>query len=588
MRKNILIMLAVIFSAIAATAQNNTGGNVETFVFTFKAGDAEFLGQLGQNNAEIERLFKSIDQRAQQVAISSIPIGIESYAASLGSASDNTALAQRRSRVVKSFIMIKKKGVGERNFRTRNMARAYEGRNDVVVITLQAAAGQASATPQSQPEKAAGWQEFQQQYQNKQVAQNQQQAQAQQQQQAVANPNKEAQVSGWQQHQQDFQHEKRTVVVSSRTPAKDRQLPEGIFTADDIMNRGDNKGQQGGEVRIVDVTPGANASAQAGNSDINSYFVQSTTVQTPSAAQGQSRGFGSGDPLRSPNMQGQVGQGQGWEPTGETRDNDGLPVLLPDPPMTYEDEPADYDSEPVVKTTPVVRRQEPTVVKETPVNRRNETQTKQAQTSQADKRKQAAAANKNKRSGSDDLNLIDTRFKKIHNASDLDNDYSLAFRINALYTAALTPTVGLEWRVSPSLGVKMDVGLSYWGEVTGNVHKVQLFNPELRYYMGRARDLYVGLGGNYVNYNAFGGVFQPFFPEHTGYQGTLWNAGVVFGYQLKCGRRFAIDFNIGLGYTETSYDSFMIENDARILLKADESSSMFGPTQAGITLVWKL
>jgi len=167
------------------------------------------------------------------------------------------------------------------------------------------------------------------------------------------------------------------------------------------------------------------------------------------------------------------------------------------------------------------------------------------------------------------------------------DNYHFALRTNLIYDALLVPNLGLEWRVNENWAVKLDAGGSSWGSETGKVQKLWFVNPEVRYYMGNARRFYVGAGGNYAEYNVYKGVLGSIVSKDTGYQGSMWNVGATVGYQLPLGRSFALDFNLGLGYTQFKYDSFEMVNEVRVKKDRDRTKNIFGPTQAGVSLVWK-
>lgn len=165
--------------------------------------------------------------------------------------------------------------------------------------------------------------------------------------------------------------------------------------------------------------------------------------------------------------------------------------------------------------------------------------------------------------------------------------YRFAIRTNLLYDAFLLPSLGIEWRINGNWGVKLDGGISWWGK-TNKVQKIWSLNPEIRYYIGSAKRFYVGIGGNYGEYNIYKGMIGSMISKKTGYQGTLWNAGATVGYQLPLGNSFALDLNLGLGYNSFSYDSFNLINDIRVYKDKDQTKNKFGITQAGISLVWKI
>jgi len=170
----------------------------------------------------------------------------------------------------------------------------------------------------------------------------------------------------------------------------------------------------------------------------------------------------------------------------------------------------------------------------------------------------------------------------------LAKPYCLAIRTNLLYDAFLTPILGVEWRINESVGIKLDGSLTWWGDKKGKVQKMWLISPEARWYMGGAKRFYLGLGGNYSEYNIYKGMIGGMFPDDTGYQGKLYGGGLTVGYQLPLSKSFGIDFNLGLGYTHFEYDSFTVINETRVFKDKDKTKNSWGPTQAGISLVWTI
>jgi hypothetical protein len=170
-----------------------------------------------------------------------------------------------------------------------------------------------------------------------------------------------------------------------------------------------------------------------------------------------------------------------------------------------------------------------------------------------------------------------------------ENRFRLDVRTNLVHDAFLLPTLGLEWRTDDdAFGIKLDGGYSYWGSKHGKVQKIWFLNPEVRYYMAEARRFYLGLGATFSEYNVHrfpvGGMLKGDF----GHQGSLWNAGITAGYRLPLAKRLALDFNLGLGYTSCSYETFEIINHTRYYGEKKLSKDFWGPTQIGINLVWTI
>lgn len=166
--------------------------------------------------------------------------------------------------------------------------------------------------------------------------------------------------------------------------------------------------------------------------------------------------------------------------------------------------------------------------------------------------------------------------------------YCFAVRTNLLYDGFLFPTLGVEWRASRSFGVKLDGTYAFWGSDHGPVQKAWDINPELRWYMGGAKRFYLGLAGNYGEYNLYSYPLDVLLSKEDGYQGNLWNAGLTVGYQVRLSRSFSLDFNLGLGYSQLDYDRFEVIEKERVYRKKDISEHFLGPTQAGINLVWTI
>ena len=164
--------------------------------------------------------------------------------------------------------------------------------------------------------------------------------------------------------------------------------------------------------------------------------------------------------------------------------------------------------------------------------------------------------------------------------------YRFALRTNLLYDAMLLPTRGVEGRVNRDWSVKLDGSLSWCGSNRDKVQMIWLVNPEARWYLLRERRFYVGASGSYGEYNIYKYPVGSLFSKDTGYQGSLWSACVTVGYQLCLSRHFSVDFNLGLGYARSKYDSFGMTDGVRVSKERDKSKNFFGPTQAGISLVW--
>ncbi len=166
--------------------------------------------------------------------------------------------------------------------------------------------------------------------------------------------------------------------------------------------------------------------------------------------------------------------------------------------------------------------------------------------------------------------------------------YCFAVRTNLLYDAFLLPTLGVEWRVSRSFGIKLDGSRSWWGSEKGRVQKMWIASPEVRWYMTPKRRFYLGAGGNIGEANIYKGMLGSLISKDTGYQGAFWNAGLTVGYQLYLSRSLSLDLNLGLGYSRFEYDTFRVIDRMRVAQGRNLTKKLWGPSQAGINLVWTI
>ena len=167
-------------------------------------------------------------------------------------------------------------------------------------------------------------------------------------------------------------------------------------------------------------------------------------------------------------------------------------------------------------------------------------------------------------------------------AVDTDG-YTFSVRANLLRWATMTPDAGLEWRVSPSVGVLVNGSWSSWESWTwrdGN-RRYALWEvmPEVRWYLGEKKAWYLGamFKAGQFNYKFSG----------TGRQGDLLGGGITGGYQLRLNKALALDFNLGLGYLNADFEKYEVIDGVRVR-RGNETKDWWGPINAGVTLVWKL
>lgn len=158
--------------------------------------------------------------------------------------------------------------------------------------------------------------------------------------------------------------------------------------------------------------------------------------------------------------------------------------------------------------------------------------------------------------------------------------YHLALRANLLRWATLTPDLGVEWRINRHVGIAVNGSWTSW-TWNGKERRYALWevNPEVRWYLGKEKRGYVG-----AMYKV--GSFNYKFSE-TGRQGDLMGGGITGGYQLKLNNALSLDFSLGLGYVNADYEKYTVIDGVRVRC-GKETKNWWGPTQAGVTLVWTI
>lgn len=158
--------------------------------------------------------------------------------------------------------------------------------------------------------------------------------------------------------------------------------------------------------------------------------------------------------------------------------------------------------------------------------------------------------------------------------------YHFAVRANLLRWATLTPDLGLEWRINRHVGILVNGSWTSWNwNDSDRRYALWEVNPEVRYYIGKEKRGYIG-----AMYKA--GAFN-YKLSATGKQGDLTGGGITGGYRLKLNSALALDFTLGLGCARADYEKYTAIDGVRVK-QGRETKNWWGPTQAGVTLVWTI
>ncbi len=161
-----------------------------------------------------------------------------------------------------------------------------------------------------------------------------------------------------------------------------------------------------------------------------------------------------------------------------------------------------------------------------------------------------------------------------------NHQYQFFIRGNLLRWATLTPDIGVEWRINPTVSVLVNGTYTTWcwNEKERKYAQWEVA-PEVRWYLRETRHGYLGAMYKTGTYN--------YKFTHTGKQGNVMGGGVTAGYQLPISKALMLDFSLALGWLDIKVEKYTIENGERVF-QDEEDTSWSGPINVGITLVWRV
>lgn len=167
-------------------------------------------------------------------------------------------------------------------------------------------------------------------------------------------------------------------------------------------------------------------------------------------------------------------------------------------------------------------------------------------------------------------------------------------KINLLYAGAtLTPNLAVE--VGTGVRSSVEVAGSYnpWNrkKPTMNADPKQMLHWSVRaeyrhWFCQRFQGHYLGAHVLFMMYNISDNKVPMMFEKYYRYEGTAFGAGITYGYHLPLGKRWGVDFNIGVGALKLDYDRFTC-----LICDRDPDSrgkTYFGPTRAGINIAFMI
>ena len=170
-----------------------------------------------------------------------------------------------------------------------------------------------------------------------------------------------------------------------------------------------------------------------------------------------------------------------------------------------------------------------------------------------------------------------------------------ALKSNALFWVAGAPNFGIEYPLGERWSICGDY-IAPWTSSfgTGFYYQLLMVNAEARYWFGRRGDRPVMTG--WFAGASMGGGYYDFMlnNQKKGFQGEFYIlASLVAGYShsISSNDRVRLEYALGLGYLQTRYRRYTWDQFDYMLEAPREQfwkTSIFGPTQAKVSLVWLL
>lgn len=170
-----------------------------------------------------------------------------------------------------------------------------------------------------------------------------------------------------------------------------------------------------------------------------------------------------------------------------------------------------------------------------------------------------------------------------------------ALKSNMLFWVAGAPNFGIEYPINDRWSVCGDY-VAPWSSsfATGLYYQLMMINAEGRYWFGDRKGKPV-MTGFFAGLYAGGGYYDFMLDNtRTGIQGEFYiMAGASAGYahSISSNDRLRLEYALGLGYMQTRYRKYHWDHFDYVLdapRTQTWKTSIFGPTQAKVSLVWML
>ena len=171
----------------------------------------------------------------------------------------------------------------------------------------------------------------------------------------------------------------------------------------------------------------------------------------------------------------------------------------------------------------------------------------------------------------------------------------IAIKTNLLYGGyTYTPNLSLEIGVGKRSTLDLGGGYNPW-----NLDGTAENNKKLVHWLGEIEYRYwlcQRFSGHFLGVHVLGSQYniaQQDLPLIFGkgskeyrFEGYGYGGGISYGYNFFLGIRWSIEANLGIGYARLHYDKYKCQKCGEKI--GTESRNYFGPTKAGISLIYYL
>lgn len=166
------------------------------------------------------------------------------------------------------------------------------------------------------------------------------------------------------------------------------------------------------------------------------------------------------------------------------------------------------------------------------------------------------------------------------------DDCIFVIKSNLLYDAALTPDIGIEMSVSPSISVGIEGVCAWWSNNrTHRYWRIRGGWLDASWWFGEASRLY-RLTGHHA------GIYASIHDYDFEFGGKGWQsprptfgAGLTYGYSFRLNRHLNLDLSVRAGYAGGRVTEYKPMCGTYTCIR-ERSNHYFGLTGLGISLIW--